>query len=160
MKRQLKKWTLRLAATGLFITGLLLVVVLKPALLYAGKTSYNNYTIFHDAALNNILKTRLDTVTQLLTTSECYNSKLELDICLKDGSVYPALMEQLRGQAFGWGFYSKVVLSGGADYVNNYVALNGYKWNLQQLIAHEATHCMQFDELGLLASGPVARIPE
>jgi hypothetical protein len=41
----------------------------------------------------------------------------------------------------------------------NFVELNGYKWNLTQLLAHEMTHCLQFDELGLIKSNPIATIP-
>ena len=40
------------------------------------------------------------------------------------------------------------------------VELNGYKWNLAQLLAHEMTHCLQFDKLGLWQSNPVAHIPD
>ena len=80
-------------------------------------------------------------------------------ICLNDGSNYPKLMQTIRGKAFAWGFYDKVVLQGTANYNYNYVELNGYKWNLTQLLAHEMTHCLQFDKLGLWKSNPIANIP-
>ncbi len=159
MKRQIKKWTLRLTVTGLFIAGLLLVIVLNPILTYANKTTHNNYTIFHNKQLDQTLTIKLDQATDLLKTSEFYNSKLQLDICLNDGSKYPKIMETIRGRAFAWGFYDKVVLQGNADYQDNYVELNGYKWNLTQLLAHEMTHCLQFDKLGLWKSKPFANIP-
>ncbi len=159
MKRQIKKWTLRLTATALLIAGLLLIIVLNPILTYANKTTHNNYTIFHNKTLDPTLLTKLDQATELLKASEFYNPKLHLDICSNDGSKYPKLIQALRGQAFAWGFYDKVVMQGTANYQDNYVELNGYKWNLTQLLAHEMTHCLQFDKLGFWKSKPVANIP-
>lgn len=159
MKRQIKKWTLRLTATGLVIGGLLLGIILNPILTYANKTTHNTFTIFHSKTLDPTLKATLDQATKLIKSSEFYNSNLQLDICLNDGSTYPKLMQALRGQAFAWGFYNKVVLQGTANFNNNYVELRGYKWNATQLLAHEMTHCLQFDKLGLWKSKPVANIP-
>ena len=36
-------------------------------------------------------------------------------------------------------FIIKVVLQGTANYKDNYLELNGYKWNLTELLAHELT---------------------
>ena len=160
MKKQIKKWILRLAVTTVFIAALLLVIILNPVLTYASKTVHNNYTIFHNKPLDKTLPSQLDQATELLKASEFYNPKLTLDICLNDGSVYPKLMQKIRGQAFAWGFYNKVVLQGTASYKNNYVMLNGYKWNLTQLLAHEMTHCLQFNKLGFWKSKPVADLPD
>lgn len=159
MKRKIKKWTLSLAATVFLIAGLLLIIILNPILSYANKTIHNNYTIFHDKALYPTFLNNLDQATELLKASEFYNPKLNYDICLNDGSNYPKLIRIIRGQAFAWGFYDKVVLQGNANVKNNYVELNGYKWNLTQLLAHEMTHCMQFDFLGFWKSNPIANIP-
>ncbi len=159
MKRQIKKWTLRLTATVVLIGGLLLIIILNPILTYASKTTHNNYTVFHNKTLDPTLLTKLDQATELLKASEFYNPKLHLDICLNDRSKYPKLMRTLRGQAFAWGFYNKVVLQGNTNYQDNNVELNSYKWNLTQLLAHEMTHCLQFDKLGFWKSNPVANIP-
>ncbi len=159
MKRKIKKWTIRLTATALLIATLLLVIILNPILTYANKTTHNNYNIYHNQPLNNIFPEELDHATTLVKSSEFYDSNLKLDICLNDGSVYPKLMRTLRGQAFAWGFYDKVVLQGTADYKNNTVKLNGYKWNLTQLLAHEMTHCLQYHKLGFWKSKPIAKIP-
>jgi len=159
MKRQIKRWAIRMTVTGLFITGLLLVIILNPILTYANKTTHNNYTIFHNKPLDPTLTIKLDQVSDLLKASEFYNPKLHLDICLNDGAKYPKLIKLLRGQAFAWGFYNKVVLQGITNFTDNYVELNGYKWNLTQLLAHEMTHCIQFDKLGFWKSKPIANIP-
>lgn len=159
MKQQVKKWTLRLTATALLIAGLLLIIILSPILTYANKTTHNNYSVFHNKALDTTLLTKLDQATELLKGSELYNSNLQLDICLNDGSIYPKLIRALRGQAFAWGFYNKVVMQGTTNFNGNYVELNGYRWNLTQLLAHEITHCLQFDKFGFWKSKPIANIP-
>ena len=159
MKQQIKKWTFRLTVTTLFIAGLLLIIILNPILTYANKTTHKNYTVFHNQTIDPTFLTKLDQATALLKANEFYNSKLQLDICLNDGSKYPKLIRMLRGQAFAWGFYDKVVLQGNANFKENYVELNGYKWNLTQLLTHEVTHCLQFDKLGFWASKPIANIP-
>ena len=144
MKRQIKRWTFRLTVTGLFIAGLLLVIILNPILTYANKTTHNSFTIFHNKPLDPTLTTKLAQASDLLKASEFYNTKLQLDICLNDGSNYPKLMQAIQGTA---------------NFNDNYVELNGYKWNLTQLLAHEMTHCLQFDKLGLWKSKPLANIP-
>ena len=159
MKKQISKWMFRVSVTTLVITGLLVLIVLNPILTYANKTNHNNYTIFHSKSLDPNIERRLDQATQLIKTSELFDPNLKLNICLKDGSAYSNLVQALRGPAFGWGFYHEVVLSGNADFRNNYIELNGYKWNAAQLLAHEMIHCFQFNKLGLLKSSPVANIP-
>ena len=159
MKQEIKRWTLRLTITSVFISGLLLVIILNPILTYANKTTHNNFKIFHNKPLDPTLIIKLDQATDLLKASEFYNSKLQLDICLNDGSKYPKLIQILRGQAFGGGFYNKVIMQGNTNFKDNHVELNGYKWNLIQLLAHEMTHCLQFDKLGFWESKPIANIP-
>lgn len=159
MKRQIKRWAIRIIVTGLFIAGLLLVIILNPVFTYANKTTHNNFKIFHHQPLHPELTIKLDQAAVFLQKSEFYHSKLQLDICLNDGSKYTELLRILRGQAFAWGFYNKVVMQGNTNYKENYVELNGYKWNLTQLLAHEMTHCLQFDKLGLWKSKPIANIP-
>jgi hypothetical protein len=160
MKPQLKTWIFRLTLTVLCIAGVLLIVVLNPVLTYAQQSAHNNFIIFHDKAPDTLLNSRLDQAETLLKSSEFYRQDLHLDICLNDGSHYPGLMQKIRGQAFAWGFYNKVVLQGTSNYGKNYTELNGFKWNFTQLLAHEMTHCLQFDHLGFWRSNPVAGIAE
>lgn len=159
MKRQIRKWTLRLTATGLLLSAFLLGIVLNPSLLYANRTTIGNYTIYHNSTLDQTFSARLDDATTLIKASELFDSNLKLDICLNDGSTYPKLIRFIRGQAFGWGFADKVVLMGNANNADNSVELNGYKWNLTQLIAHEETHCLQFHKFGFWKSNPIAGYP-
>lgn len=159
IKQQIKKWTFHLTMTGIFITTLLLVIILNPFLTYSNKTIYHDFTIFHNKPVDESFLLMLDSASALLKSSEFYRPGIQLDVCLNDGSVYSPLMEKIRGQAFAWGFYDKVVLQGQTNAEENCTELNGYKWNLKQLLAHEMIHCLQFDKLGLLKSNPVAKIP-
>lgn len=159
MHRQIKKWAIRLMATSLLIAGLLLIIVLNPTLTYPQQTAQKNLTVFHSINPDPAILPILDEATRLVKASELYNPYLHLDICLNDGSGYAKLIQSIRGQAFAWGFYNKVVLQGMANYRENYVELHGYKWNLTQLLAHEMTHCLQFEHFGFWNSNPVVNIP-
>jgi hypothetical protein len=159
MKRQIKKWTYRLTATVLLLVGLLLIIILNPILTYANKTTHKNFTIYHNKPIDSLLFSSLDSAAMLLTTSDFYNNNLKLDICLNDGSLYPSIIKAIQGQAFAWGFYNKVVIYGKINCKKNFVQLNGYHWNLIQLLAHEMIHCVQYDRLGLIKSNPIANIP-
>lgn len=159
MKRQIRKWTFRVAATCLLCLGFLVGIILNPTLLYANKTTIGNYTIFHNKPLDENFILHLNSATELVKKSKLYDANVKLDICLNDGSLYPILMAKMRGQAFAWGFYNKVVLMGNSNGKDNFVELNGYKWNLTQLIAHEETHCFQFFTFGLWKSNPAANYP-
>ncbi len=159
MNRQIKKWTFRLTATAILLAGLLLLIILNPILTYANKTTHNNFAIYHNKPIDPLLFSSLDAAAKLLTTSEFYNNNLKLDICLNDGSSYPTIITAIQGQAFARGFYNKVVIHGKMNCKENFVQLNGSKWNLVQLLAHEMIHCVQYDRLGLIKSNPIANIP-
>ncbi|MBE7171848.1 MAG: hypothetical protein INR73_14770 [Williamsia sp.] len=160
MKKLIQKWIIRLTATFVLMAVLLVVIVLNPALTYASKTRHNNFTIFHNQPLDPALILHLRQATQWVSNSEYYDPHWNIDICLNDGSRYPSFVEKTGGPAFGRGFYNKVVLMGAADYKGNSVMLNGYRWNLQQLLAHEMIHCFQLHQRGVWKSKPLASIPD
>jgi len=160
MKKQLIKWGLRLLIAGLSFVLVLAAIVLNPTLLYSHETIFGNYTIYHDSLLDNNIKIWIEKSATHMESSEIYDSDLKIDICLNDGSSYPKVIWKIFGSpVFGTGFYNKVVLHGEANYKGNYVRLNGYQWNLTQLLIHEQMHCMQFNYFGLLNSNPIADYP-
>jgi hypothetical protein len=159
MKRKIKMWALRLTVTLVFISCLLIALILNPCLTYANKATHNGFTIYYSTTLDSEIYSHLDQAEQLIKSSEIYNSNLKIDICLNDGSVYPSIIKFFLGDAFGYGFYNKVVLNGQLNCADNYVELNGYKWNLTQLLAHEMTHCYQINKFGIFHSKPFADIP-
>lgn len=155
----MKKWIFRISATLVFMLVLLVAIVFNPSWLYANKTMKKNYTILHQQSIDQNLIEKIENAIMLVEQSEFYEPNLHFEICLNDGSSYPTLIRTLRGPAFAWGFSNIVVLQGAADYNKNSVELNGYNWNLTQLLAHEITHCLQFSALGLWKSNPIASIP-
>jgi len=159
MRKQTQKWLYRLATTASFLVGLLMILVLNPGLLYADKTLVANYTIYHDAPIDPTFQLRINEATASLKRSELYDPQLKIDICLNDGSVYPAILKWFQGAAFGYGFYNKVVLMGDINSKENYTKIHIYTYNLSQLLAHEMTHCMQFNKIGFWHSNPVANHP-
>lgn len=135
-------------------------MILYPSLLYTNKTLLGSYTVYHNLPLSKDFTLRLTEANELLQSSELYDQQIKLDICVNDGSYYSTFMQNLRGQAFAWGFYNKVVVMGKANYSDNFIELNGYRWNMVQLLAHEATHCLQFYRFGFWKSNPVAQYPD
>ena len=154
-----RRWVLRSVATSLFLFGLLVTILFHPAWLYANKYPDSDFVICAQHQPDARLIAQLRAATELLKTSEWYDRNCSITLCLNDGSLYPGLVQAVQGRAFGYGFYHMVVLKGAMNAAENYVELNGYKWNLCELIAHEATHCLQFNKLGFWRSDPVARYP-
>jgi hypothetical protein len=159
MKIRIRNWALQILVAGIFLLILLTGIVLTPSLLYANQTKIGKHTIYHNSKIDNYFIKQLENATNVLKTSELYDSDFLVDICLNDGSIYPTILEKIRGQAFAWGFYNKVVFQGNAYYQNNHIELNGYQWNLEQLLIHEATHCYQYNKLGFWGSNPIAQYP-
>lgn len=159
MKKKIKTWSFRLVTTASLMFVLLIGIVFTPNFLYANKTVIDNYTVYHNGKINTKLAQSLKNATALLKKSELYDAEFKLDICLNDGSYYPFLIEKIQGQAFAHGFYNKIVIHGQVDLEHNSVELNGYEWNLEELLAHEAIHCYQYNEFGFLGSKPITRYP-
>ena len=161
MKHKILKWTLRIAVIAILLLGILVAVVLNPTLLYANKTLIGKFTVYHNQTLEENLKMRLNDADEILKSSELYDANLKFDICLNDGSLYPPLIEIFLGKAFALGFTSsKIVICGDANFKDNYVEVNNHKWNLTQLLAHEATHCLAFHKMGFWNSNPVTNHPK
>lgn len=160
IKKQFTQWTLRLISTGILLICILSFIILNPSLTYANKTIYHHFTIYHNKPVETEFFQLLDQSETYIKTSEMYDDHLHLNICLNENVVYPTLIKLIKGKAFASGFYKEVVLQGHAVINQNYLELNGYKWNLSQLLAHEMIHCYQYYALGLLKSNPIAQIPD
>jgi hypothetical protein len=161
MNRKILKWTLRFTVLIILLFGVLILTVLNPTLLYANKTVLENFTVYHNKPLDKDLKTRLDNARNIIKENQLFDSSLKFDICLNDGSLYPSLLEIFMGQAFALGFTSnKVAICGEANFKENYVEVNGNKWNLTQLLAHEETHCLVYNKIGFWKSNPIANNPK
>ncbi|MFK7952707.1 MAG: hypothetical protein AB8B73_07645 [Ekhidna sp.] len=159
MKKHIKTWSIRVISFGLVSFLSIILAVLNPSLLYANKTDFGSYTVYHHSKLPAEFESRLANVDQLVKQSELFDPSFNTKICLNDGSFYPRILETFRGTAFGWGFFNTAVFNGEFDFEKNTVQLNGYNWNLEHLMTHELVHCMQSNALGLLKSSPIKNNP-
>ena len=83
-----------------------------------------------------------------------------MDVCLKDGSSYPGLIKFVMGRDLISSFYNKIILTGDTvNYSDNYIQLDGHKWNLTQMLVHAQVHCFEFNKYGLWHSNPIAKHP-
>ena len=155
MTNTFKKIALSLFTSGILAVVVVVILLLNPTLLYAHRTATPQYVIYHNQPLDPALLPRLAQARAIVQQSSWFDPALNLTICLNDGSLYPGLVEKMLGPAFAWSIYRNVVLSGKANPQANYVFLNGYKWNLVQLLAHEATHCYQLHRLGIWRMNPL-----
>jgi hypothetical protein len=134
--------------------------MLSPMLLYASKTVAGNYSLYHNKPLNQNFQQLLGQSNILIKSSELYDPKLKIDVCLKDGSNYPKLIKAVMGKDFLSSFYNKIIFEG--DIINNndnYIQLDEHKWNLTQMLAHAQVHCLEFNKYGLWQSNPIAKHP-
>lgn len=84
-----------------------------------------------------------------------------MDVCLKEGSKYPGLIEKVLGKDVLSSFYNKIVFTGDeASFNRNYIQLYGHKWNLAEMLAHAQLHCLEFNKYGLWRSNPIGKHPE
>jgi hypothetical protein len=161
MKKQFKKWTLPLMATGIFLCGLLVILILKPILMYANITSVGNYVIYHNKPLDKNFQNRLQQSNSIIKSSELYDAELKIDICIKDGSNYPSLITTLLGRVLLTTFYNKVVfMFEEVHYNSNSIKFEGHKLNLTELLAHVQVQRLEFKKYGLWKSNPIAKHPK
>jgi hypothetical protein len=148
MKQKIKKVVLRTGAVLGLCFILLLGIVLNPSLLYSKSSEYGNTTVYHNQELPKEFTSVLRESKKLTRSSEIYDAHFHIDLCLNDGSSYPKMIQLIKGPAFAHGFYNKVVITSEANFAANHAIINGRKWNLTQLIAHEMLHCYQYNTYG------------
>ncbi|MCE7995542.1 MAG: hypothetical protein HEP71_26420 [Roseivirga sp.] len=130
--------------------GFLLVIltVISPTLLYGHETEVGEVTIRHEQPLPTGFVTLLEEAMVLVRNSELYDPTFSIQLCLSDGSRYPELIGKLKGEGFGHGFYNIALVSSKVNVKANLATLNGYNWNLKELIVHEILHTYQYNRYG------------
>lgn len=130
-----------------------LMVLLNPAFLYARQESYGQVMVLHDslftASTEKPVLEALDRIKQM----EIYDPEARIDLCLGGASVYPALIRQLSGPAFGASVLNKAVLFGDLvelDFSTGQAKWGAREWPLPAVMAHELVHCFQQRAFGPL----------
>jgi hypothetical protein len=120
--------------------------------------------IHHNSELNNNFTKLLDISFSKLENDELFDKKLNIRICLNDGSSYPKLIETLMGPDVLRTFANiSVIHSDKLDVENNKMIFSN--WNNETFIAtqwftHSFTHCLQYKKYGFFGSNPVAGYDE
>jgi hypothetical protein len=149
---KIRKWLLGIGLFLLLVLAVLIGVILNPGLFYKHRTGIGRFTVYYNDTLDPAFASRLLAAESLVQKSEVYSPTFNMDICLGE-SAYPDIIKHFFGAGFAWGFYNKVVVRGNMDCKAN---KHESEWNLTQLLAHEMTHCFEFNKLGLFGSNPLA----
>lgn len=149
MKRKLFRFSGRIVAVSLLLSGLGILLIFNPSLTYAAHSTISGFSVYHQSQIPSEAEKILSEAHAIVQGSDLYSEEWKLDICLKDGSVYPEFIQKLKGKAFGYGYYNKVVLGTEVDWTQNHAEINGVRWNLTELLAHEMVHCYQYYHYGL-----------
>ena len=149
MKRIIKKVTISLFSVMGFSCVLWAVLFFNPSLSYAKKTQIGQVTVFHNQDLTNGVEQVLQKVTELLKSSEIYDEKLKIQLCLNDDEIYPNLFP-VSGEPLAHARFNKTIITnGGIKFDENLIEMKWrshpelHKFDLSWLLAHEFTHNMQ-----------------
>ncbi len=156
----MKKILIRTFLVLLFCIGLLITFVFCPSLLYAHKTSYKNFVIYHDQSLDENFETVVTKSFELLKAAELFDQHATIEICLNDGSHYPKMIESLMGPDGIRAFSNKVVMHGTpcTEKQDCYQVekFNNEQFPVSQFLSHAFVHCLQYNKYGFFKSNPVA----
>ena len=133
-------------------------ITLFPQQLFANKLIYKEFTVYSNNKIDNNIKIILDNAISLVQKSELYNSSYKYNIIL----CYSSFNNKIDDQIFGNGPAAKTTLNDvkikvRIDPKNNLAFITFHKAcdaNLTELIAHEMTHCLQYEKYGILKFNP------
>lgn len=160
MKKIIKRSLMGISFLFVLTIGTFILCMFNPQWMYAEHTDHGHFRILHNAPLQADLLPALDSAEALIRRSELYTTDFQLHICLNDGAPYYRMHELVRGQAFGYGFSDIVCLGGEMEAEKGRVHLNWAYWGLVPLLAHEMTHCLQYQEQGFWGSNPMGGHPD
>ena len=119
---------------------------------------YKEFKIYSNDKIDSNIKIVLDNALDLVRKSELYDSKYKYNIILCYNSFY----NEIDDKIFGIGAAAKSILNNveikvRIDTKSNLAFITFHKTcgaNLTELIAHEMTHCLQYDKYGILKFNP------
>jgi len=154
MIKRLKKillWGVVSLGTGLVI---LIVLLTTPSILYASHTTIGNIEVYHNQPLPSELETIVQDALSRVSSSKLYDATMKHDLCLNDGSKYPALVESVLGADVFAAFANKVVVLGDHEKEGKF-----RKWgetlSFEQFLAHGLMHNYQYEYHGFFGANPL-----
>ena len=149
MKRLIKKILLTSLVVIVLCVSFFALLILNPGFLYAHETSFGQITVHHQYKLDTVFHSVLKRSLEIVQKGALYEQDLRIDFCLYEDSHYPRLVRLISGNARAAALLNKAVLLSPAHFSENYSLFNNHKWQLDQLIAHELTHCYQIHSFGV-----------
>ena len=137
---------------------LCLVLLFKPSLFFSEKAESGSFTLV-DEEITDTQKEILAAVNNRIERSELFSPEHEFNLFPNVGGLYANLVSTAFGRGFGNGYHKNIVITSEINWEGNTSTFNNQSWNLTELIAHEAVHSMQFQNLGWKKSNPVAGYP-
>ena len=137
-----------------------IILMLNPSVVYSNSTFINNVTVHHNLELQPEAVEVVKDAIEIISSSNIYDNKIEISLCMNDGSIYPNLHPNASGTAYTF-LNNSVIYASKPDFKKNTTEfeweVNNYelrKYNLTILLAHEFMHTLQnrFDPMYYLAS--------
>ena len=144
----MKKILVRLGITVSIPILTLIVFIFNPSFAYSKNIEAGNVTIYYNTELDSKAVSTVKESLNIIRHSELFDSQFKMDLCLDDHSIYPTVINKVKGPAFGFGLANKVVLACRADFESNKAVGYGESWNLTELLAHEMMHTLQYNSYG------------
>lgn len=127
--------------------------LLNPSLSYANTTQFDIITVYHNQDLDESTGKILNDVIRIIKQSDLFTDETQLSLCMNDDKIYPHL-NPMAGQCLGYALFNNAVFKNGTvQFKENRITtqweINNNelrKFNLTWLLAHEFTHCLQFQE--------------
>lgn len=154
----LKKGLLILSIPA-FLIMLVVIGFLYPGWAYAKQTDYQAFTIYHDTRLEEGWDELLDGVGERLLKTGIHEESLRFNICLKDGSVYPDIIEAVAGESFAFAGVNVIILQSQPNVLTGVATRGELIYDLTTLLTHEAVHCQEYRHQGFWGSNPLAGHP-
>ncbi|OEK01509.1 hypothetical protein BFP97_08230 [Roseivirga sp. 4D4] len=137
-------------------TGLTVLIILltTPSILYANHTAIGNIEVYHSQPLPAELRTTIESALERVSSSEIYDANMKHDLCLNDGSKYPALVESVLGSDVFAAFANKVVVLGKYEEAGKFRQW-GQTLSFDQFLAHGLMHNYQYRYHGFFGANPL-----
>lgn len=101
----------------------------------------------------------VDASLAIVATSEIYDSDFHTNLCLNDGSCYPALVKTVLGDDVFRAFANKVIVLGEYSAQPNRFIKWGEQINFTQWLAHGIIHNLQYQHHGFRDANPLGGHP-
>lgn len=156
--RRVKQFFLILSIPSALVM-LIVILFLYPGWAYAQQSTYRSFVVHHNEDLPEGWHGVLDSVSQRLEHSGIHDNTLSIKICLKDGSIYPDIIESVAGESFAFAGVDVIIMQSQIDISTGIATRGDLVYDLVTLLSHEAVHCQEYRHQGFWGANPMAGHP-